>query len=138
MQPPKLLVHVDKSGRNPRQPAVALVGGIGDIYRVGNRAQKALKAAFGGALFAKNVKPLFRLDDLVPGFAFDIDRRSLGRDIAAKLDQFPPHGEVVDHLGIIARRIGRDRGPGKAHKVSWPAKLFQAGVVIKKGLQRDR
>ncbi len=55
-----------------------------------------------------------------------------------KRDQFAPHGQVVDHLRIVARGIGRDRRPGEADKIGRAAQFLQPGVILEKGLQRDR
>ena len=60
-----------------------------------------------------------------------------GRNVAAKADQFAADGEVIDHLGIVARRIGRDRGPGQTHEIGGAAKFLQARVILEKRLQRD-
>ncbi len=138
MQPAQLLVEVDQAGGDAGQAAVALVGGVGDIHRVGHGLEKALEAAFGDALFAQLVEPLFGLDDLFARLAVDLDLGGLGRDVAAERDQFAPHGEVVDHLGIVARGIGRDRGPGEAGEIGGAAQFLQPRIILEKGLERDR
>jgi hypothetical protein len=71
VQPAQLLVQVDQPGRDARQPAAALIGGIGHVHRIGDGLEEGLEAALGHALFAQLVKPLLGLGDLVARLAVD-------------------------------------------------------------------
>ena len=53
-------------------------------------------------------------------------------------DEFAPDGEVVDDLGVVARREGRDRGAGEAGEVGGAAEFLQPLVILEEGLQRHR
>jgi hypothetical protein len=118
--------------------SMRLIGGVGNINGVRYSLEKALETALGRALFAKLVQPLLGVDDLVLRFAFDVDPCSLGGDVAAKLDQFAPDRQVIDHLCIVACRIGRDRRSGQPHQIGRAAEFFQPLVVFQEGLQGDR
>ena len=138
MQAAQLLVQVDQPGRDPGQPPVALIGGVGHIHRIRYRLEKALKSALRDTLFAQFVQPLFRLDDLFARFAFDIDLGGAGRNIAPQRDKLAAHGQIIDHLGIVACRKGRNRGPRQTGQIGRPAQLAQPQIIFQKGFQRDR
>ncbi len=138
MQAAKLLVHVNEAGRDARKAAIALISCIGHINSVSYCLEKALKTAFGNALFAKLVKPLFGFDDLVLRLGRNFDLGGLRSDVAAKLDQLAPDRQIIDHLRIVFRGIGRNRCPREAHKIGRATQFLQARVVFEKGLQRHR
>src|SRR6056297_2668112 len=66
-----------------------------------------------------------------------MDARGLSGNIMAKRDQLAADREIIDHLRIIARGVGRDCGPGKFHKVIRATQLLQP-LVIEEGAQGDR
>ncbi len=102
MQPAELLVEIGKTGRQPGQPAIALIGGVGDVHRIGGRLQEALKAAFGAARLGQRVKPLFGLDDLLGGVRIGLDAGRAVGDLGPQRHQLAPDRQIIDHLGIVA------------------------------------
>ena len=138
MQPAELFIHVDQTGRNARKPAVPLIGGIGDVHRIGHRLEKGLKAAFNLTLFGQLVEFLLRLDNLFARLGGNIHLRGLCRDVTAKLDQIAAHSEVIDHLRIVAHCKGADRGARKTGEIGRAAEFFQPFIVFHEGLERDR
>ena len=53
------------------------------------------------------------------------------------MDQIAAHGQIVDHLRIIAHGKGADRGTRKTGKIGGATKFFEALVVFHKRLERD-
>ena len=106
VQPAQLFVHIDQSGRDTGHPTFAHVGGVGDLNGVGDSRQKGLKPAFGFALFGEGIQMLFCGHDLIAGVIADAHVRGFGGDVAPQSDQFAPDREVIDHLGVVAHRIG--------------------------------
>ncbi len=138
MQPAELLVEIGKPGRDAGKPAVALVGRVGHVHRVGHRLEERLEALARLAGLAQLVKRLFGLDDLFLGLALHLDAGRLGRDVAPKSDQRTPDRKIVDHLRIVARGEGRDRGPREPREIRRTAQLLQTGIVLEKRLERHR
>ena len=138
MQAPQLLVHIDQTGRNARKPAITLIGGIGHVDGLFDGRQKRLETAFGPALLGQGIKLRFGFDDLIGGFPFDCHVVCLRADVPAQCDQLAPDSEVIDHLGIIAHRIGRDGRCSQRYQIGWPAKGAQTFVLLQKRLERDR
>ena len=68
--------------------------------------QEGLKPAFGFALLGEGIQMLFCGHDLIAGVIADAHVRGLGGDVAPQPDQFTPDREVIDHLGVVAHRIG--------------------------------
>ena len=82
-------------------------------------------------------RTLLGLDDLLARFGQDVDLGGLGGNIAAKGDKFAPHGKVIDHLGIVAGGVGRDRGAGEADEIGGAAEFLEALVILEEGFHRD-
>ena len=138
MQPAQLLVQIDKAGRHARKRPFALIGGEGRLDRLGRRLEKGHEALFHRPLLGQRVKPLLGLGDLVLGVAVDLDPPRPVGNVAPQRHQLPPHGKVINHLRIIARREGGDRRSGKTGEVGRAAKLLQPLILFQIGLQRDR
>ena len=138
VQPAKFLVHVDQASGDTRQAAIALIGGVGDVDRVGDGLEEALEAAFCLALFGQFIEVLFGLHDLFARLRGDIDIGRFGRDVAAQLDEVTAHGEIIDHLCVVTHRKGGDRRPCKAGEIGRTAEFFEALVVFHKRLERYR
>ena len=130
MQPAQLLVHVDQAGGDAGKAAVALIGGVGDVDRIGYGLEKALKSGFGLALFGQLVERLFGLDDLFAGFGGHVDLGRLGGDVATQFDQLAADRQIIDHLGIVACGKGRDRSPGETGEIGGAAQFLEAFVVF--------
>ncbi len=86
---------------------------------------------------AQLVERLFGGLDLFLGLVADLDHGCAGGDVLAQLHQFAAQGEFADHLGVIARGIGADRGTGHARQIGRAAQFLQALVVFQKGLDGD-
>jgi hypothetical protein len=138
VQPAQLLVEIGKPGGKPGQPAIALIGRVGDVHRVGRGLQEALEAALGLACLGQGVEPLLGLDDLFVGALIDIDARGPVGNLCAKRDQFAPDRQIVDHLRIVARSEAGDCRAGEAQQIGGAAKRLEPLVVFQKRLQRDR
>ena len=138
VQAPEFLVEIGKPGRQPGQLPVALIGGVRDLDRIGDRRQERLEAALAAARAGQGVKLLLGLDDLVARLDIRLDMGGPGGDVAAKPDQLAPDLEVKDHLGVVPRRKGREGRAREPREVSRAAELLQAGIVLHEGLDRHR
>ena len=72
-----------------------------------------------GARFSQLVKRAFGFDDQLFRLDPHLDLLCRGREILAEADQLAPQREVMDHLRIVARRIGRDRRAGETRQISY-------------------
>ena len=138
MQAAQLLVHVDQAGRDTGQPTIALVGGIGHVNRIGYGLEKALKTAFNLTLFGQFVERLFSLNDLFTRLVCHVNAGGFGGDVTAKGDQITAHGQIVNHLRIVAYSESGDGCTGKTGQICGAAQFLQAFVIFHKRLQRHR
>ena len=136
--PPILLSRSVKPVERPGQPSVPLVGGARHVHGGRQGRQEGLEPGRGPARFGHFVKGLLGFRDLLRGLRRDVHARGLFRDVPADLHELSPDREVADHLRVVARREGRDRGPGQLGQVRRPAKLLQSRIVLEEGLQGDR
>ena len=137
VQTAQFLIQINQPGGNTCKAAVALIGGVGHVHSICDRLEEGLKAALGHALFAQFVKPLFGLDDLFAWFGMNFHFRRFGRNIPAQGDKFAAYRKIINHLRIVARGIGGNRGAGQTHQISGSAKFAQAGIIVEKRFQRD-
>ena len=115
LQPSHLAVEVLEPGRDPRQLAVALVGGRRHVDGDREGVGEALEAAVVLAGLGELVEPPLRFLDLVA--RRKIDDRVVGDvdQVLADGDQVPPDREIVDRAAVIVgvddgRRLGDEPG----------------------------
>ena len=136
MQTTQFVVQINQVRGDARQPAVALIRGVGDVDGISDGLEEGLKSALGRALFGQFVQGLFGLNDLFFRFVVHIDLFGLSRDVLANGDQFAPYCEIVDHLCVIACGKRRNCRPSEACKIGGAAEFFQPFVVFQKRLER--
>ena len=138
MQAAQLLVEIDETGGDAGEATFALVGRVCDINSVRYGLEKTLKSTLRCALFGQLVKRLFGLDDLLFRFGGHVDLGRLGADVAAQLNEVAAHGEIIDHLRVVADRKGADRSTRQPREIGGAAQFPEPLVIFHERLERHR
>ena len=136
MQTPEHPVHIGEPGGDTRQLAATIIGGIGVVDRVVERGEKGLKAAIGGAGRDEVEQLCLGLDDLFIGRDVIAHGARTVRHTLAQRDQLAADGQIMDQLGVIARRRGGDGRKLEAQQIFATAQILQPGDIGHEILQR--
>ena len=138
MQPPELLIEIEKSGCHADGLATALESCFGVADGVCQRGPKGAKPALQLADGGEIEEPLFRTLDLLAGRIVEILAEGVIDHILAKCDQLPPLVEIIDNSTVVFGVDDRDCSSSKPYQVLRSTNRRQRGILVEKTFERDR
>jgi len=138
VQPPELLIEIEKSGCHTDGLATALESCFGVADGVCQRGSKCAKPALQLAHGGEIKEPFFRTLDLLAGRIVEILTEGFIDHILAKCDQLPPLVEIIDNSAVVFGVDDRDCSGSKPCQVLRSANRRQRGILVEKTFERDR